>query len=462
MTNHQVKDNVYGTVQNAPLSSGGTNLVTDAGLDAQISSLTFPFWLTIWGANLNPNNDANMEVVEVTARVSPNNYTIGRGQQGTTGVSHVQGSNIGLLWTAGNAKEAIPQGTVAQGAVFYIGSDNLPHLLAAGNNGDVLTSGGAGSDPSFAAISINGPGDGSDGNVTIASGTTTLTRDMFYNTLTVNGTGILQTNGYRVFVKGTLTIDNTSGAVIRNNGTVGTVGSNQAGGTGGAGGGGGAGGVSGSLPAGTAGSAGGAGANDGSNTGSNGTAGINTTHTINTTAGVAGGNGGTAGAPGSGGAGGTVGAITNLPRNSFSTYYLMDFTSTTAFIQFTVNAGGGGGGGGSSNGSTGSGAGGGGGGGGGGGIVWIACKTLAITGTGAIQANGGNGGNGGNGAGGKGGGGGGAGGTGGAVIAIYHLKSGTGTMVASGGSGGSAGSGGSPGPGAGTAGNAGVVIEITN
>src|SRR5271166_403646 len=39
-------------------------------------------------------------------------------------------------------------------------------------------------------------GDGSDGNVNISSGTTTLTRDMFYNNLTLSGTGALVTAGY--------------------------------------------------------------------------------------------------------------------------------------------------------------------------------------------------------------------------------------------------------------------------
>lgn len=49
-------------------------------------------------------------------------------------------------------------------------------------------------------------GDGSDGDVTITT-TTSLTRDMFYNNLTISGaTGIIATNGYRVFVAGTLDV----------------------------------------------------------------------------------------------------------------------------------------------------------------------------------------------------------------------------------------------------------------
>ena len=46
-------------------------------------------------------------------------------------------------------------------------------------------------------------GDGSDGDVTI-SGDTTLSRDMYYNNLTVNNTKILNTGGFRIFVKNTL------------------------------------------------------------------------------------------------------------------------------------------------------------------------------------------------------------------------------------------------------------------
>src|SRR5579859_7573588 len=36
-------------------------------------------------------------------------------------------------------------------------------------------------------------GDGSDGNVTISSGTTVITRDMYYNNLTINGSGQIDT-----------------------------------------------------------------------------------------------------------------------------------------------------------------------------------------------------------------------------------------------------------------------------
>ena len=122
------------------------------------------------------------------------------------------------------------------------------------------------------ATAANLFGDGSDGNVTVASGTTTLTRDTFYDNLTINGGATLATASFRVFVKNIL--DNKGN--INNNGVVGGNGGNGgdgAGGTGGAAGSAGSAGsavASGSLPAGLigkAGKAGGAGKNTGPTTG---------------------------------------------------------------------------------------------------------------------------------------------------------------------------------------------------
>lgn len=49
-------------------------------------------------------------------------------------------------------------------------------------------------------------GNGLDGDATVNSDVT-ITSDMYYNNLTITGTGFLRTNGYRVFVKNTLTIN---------------------------------------------------------------------------------------------------------------------------------------------------------------------------------------------------------------------------------------------------------------
>jgi hypothetical protein len=59
-------------------------------------------------------------------------------------------------------------------------------------------------------------GDGADGNVTISSGTTVLARDMYYDNLTINGTGALDCAGYRVFVKTLLDLTAApAGAIMR-------------------------------------------------------------------------------------------------------------------------------------------------------------------------------------------------------------------------------------------------------
>jgi hypothetical protein len=58
-------------------------------------------------------------------------------------------------------------------------------------------------------------GDGTDGDVTIA-GTVTLTRDMYYLTLTVPNTAILDTAGFRVFASQSITVE--TGGIIRRNG----------------------------------------------------------------------------------------------------------------------------------------------------------------------------------------------------------------------------------------------------
>ena len=53
-------------------------------------------------------------------------------------------------------------------------------------------------------------GDGSDGNVSLSSGTINLTRTMYYNSLTLSGTAVLNTNGYKIYVKGTLSLSGSA------------------------------------------------------------------------------------------------------------------------------------------------------------------------------------------------------------------------------------------------------------
>lgn len=69
-------------------------------------------------------------------------------------------------------------------------------------------------------------GDGSDGALTVLTATTTtLTADLYCTTLDVQGTGVLETNGYRIYAKTSVTVTGT----IRNNGFPGAAGVGGAG-----------------------------------------------------------------------------------------------------------------------------------------------------------------------------------------------------------------------------------------
>jgi hypothetical protein len=329
-------------------------------------------------------------------------------------------------------------------------------------------------------------GDGNDGNVTI-SVNTTLTRDMYYNNLTINNTIVLTAGGYKVFVKGTLTRVGTG--LISRDGGAGSAGGNGGAGSGankGTAGSAGAGATalgSGTLFGSTAGPAGGAGGggSGGQNAGDAGAAGaagaaITSGLGAVTSAGLAGGDGGsgTQGSGGSGGAAGAAGAFTavvSVPRTSYM--LMMGHQVNNTSVDFLRGNGmnGGSGGGGSGGGHTaanGNGGGGGGGGGGGtdGGLVFVAARTLALANSNAIlQAKGGTGGTGGNGgdaavvgganSGGGGGGRGGSAGNGGVCVLVYsELSTGTVAFDVTAGTAGSGGTGGAA-NGTGTAGVAG-------
>jgi hypothetical protein len=340
-------------------------------------------------------------------------------------------------------------------------------------------------------------GNGIDGDVTI-SGDTTLTRDWYYNNLTINANKTFNPAGFRYFVKGVLTNNGIISGVGNNGGVGGNGGNGESsiygtppGGASGTAGTAGAALADGSIPGGAVGIAGGTGAvgatqNDGSATnggaGSGGGAGtiINKSLGSAGSTGSAGGAGGASGGPGywaSGGAGGgagnagsQTGTIFNKIYNVVNAINLYDILPLSGGygqieqLKGSAGAGGsGGGGGGGANGNQGGGSGGGGGGAGGSGgngrMIFISARTLinngVITVAGGNGANGGNGGNGGAGdndsgfdapGGGAGGGGaGGSGGTGGVIILIFGSKSGSGTYVLTGGTAGTAGVGGTGG-----------------
>lgn len=292
--------------------------------------------------------------------------------------------------------------------------------------------------------SIQSFGDGNDGDVSLSSGTTTLTQDMFYNNLTLSGTAIIITAGYRIFVKGTLDLSNAQAGAIRWNGVSGGNGSVGTGGTAGTAlasaalGGAAVGSVGGTGTTTTGGQAGAPGTGSGSNGGAGGLGGTGGT-----------GNAG-ANAAGAARAGGSISAALEFARFTY------DLLRGAALI-----VGGAGGAGGSAGGGDGASVGrGGGGGGSGGGIVAIWAKTITTsvsTPSGVITSLGGNGGLGASATGANvGGGGGGAGGGGGYILVFCENRSGptvtnglqaTGGIAGNGGNGFGTGLGGSAGSG---------------
>lgn len=323
-------------------------------------------------------------------------------------------------------------------------------------------------------------GDGSDGASTTAA-SYALDRDYYFTNYTVANGNTIQSNGYRIFVTGTLTVN---GSVTANGGTGGngTTGTDQSGtgnatgvsgGTAGA-----AAYVGGNLPnpfAGSSGGTGTAGANVDTPSGGVSTA-INSTMAFIATNGAVGGNGGKGGESicgggvgvNTGGGAGGPGIATQVekPSNYFRTLEpIVASTSVAVVLRLAAQSSGGGGGGGacSNNTPVANAAGGGGGGAGGnGGYIFIAAKTITVSATGSITVNGGTGGNGGRGGNasgstqnvGGGGGGGGAGGNGGLIVLIYsNAYTNSGTITANGGSGGTGGAAGTGATANGVAGN---------
>ncbi|MBL9170015.1 MAG: hypothetical protein JNN07_19935 [Verrucomicrobiales bacterium] len=246
-------------------------------------------------------------------------------------------------------------------------------------------------------------GDGSDGDVTLNTGTGptwvsgmgpyTLTRSVFARNLTLTGAGALNTAGFRIFCTGTLSI----ATFVSNNG-----GNGVGGGSGGTSGSGGL-----AAPAGDLGSsgAGGAGGTGSAGAGVSGSPGGNVTSMSSTAGGGAGGTGG-----GPGGTSGSPGVATARPFRSLSPSLFSLGTPLTG--------GAGAGGGGSGLGAPGNVAAGGGG--GGGRVIMIFAQRLQLLTGGQIRAMGGDGGAGGSVSVGTGkGGAGGGGGGGGVIYAVY-------------------------------------------
>lgn len=292
-------------------------------------------------------------------------------------------------------------------------------------------------------------GDGSDGSATI-SAPTTLTKDMYYTDLTVND--VLTTDGYRIYVSGTLSGSGTIKWGTPNTGGAGT--NSAGGGTGGAGG---AQGGSGRFKN-TAGSAGGGG--NGGSGGINGGAGNGVAGTAAASCLGSNASAGGAGGSNSGGAGGTATAPQmKFGTTKFQVISMLDVNNAGTPTSLLPQPGAGGGAE-TWTGSSGSGhrRGGGGGGGASGGTIWIAARNWA--GTFTISNVGGNGGVGGDASGGGSsniGGSGGAGGNGGINVVLYQKKTWTGSHTLTGGTGGAGGTGSGTGASNGATGNNGAA-----
>ena len=231
-------------------------------------------------------------------------------------------------------------------------------------------------------------GDGGDGSLNLTSATYTggpltsgaLTRDAYYSSLTISGTGTINTAGFMLFVSGILDLTNaTTAGAINNNGAAGSAAS------GATGGGAGTAVANGSIAGCLAGSAG-ATATSGAGTGGIG--------------GSAGNNGGSTNASGAGGSGADAGGAAAAAEACTNPLWTRGW-DTTFLRGVTIQKAGSSGSGGSSGGGDGTNVGGGGGAGGnGGGGIAIYANIIvrsANTSPGTIQAIGGTGGTGGNG-----------------------------------------------------------------
>lgn len=400
------------TIANTGATTIGNNTISNAKM-AQMATQT------IKGNNTGGSADpSDLTATQVTAMLNP--FVGDSGSGGTKGLVPAPSSGYANRFLKGDGTWAVP-------------------------------SGGGGFASAF--------GTGIDGDLAVTT-SITLTKDMFYNNLTISGSGSINTAGFKIFVKGTLDLTGASAKAIQ-----------RAGGNGGNASGGTAGTLGASITIGTSSSLGPSSVNAAVNgaAGSTG-AGASTGNGSN----VGFGNGGTggslsgAGGSGSGGSGGT-GSVPGTASGAQSfAYYTSQIVARNSANIVCVNGGSAGRGGasGGGNGTNQSGAGGGGG--GAGGVIYIAANNVLSNGAaaGAISAIGGNGGNGGNGtASNCGGGGGGAGGGGGYVYLCYGTKSdaaATDLIDCSGGTGGNGGTsgGGSGGNGAGAYGANGGQITL--
>lgn len=338
-------------------------------------------------------------------------------------------------------------------------------------------------DPSFVAANIEGStgkisdnivststilasnifGPGTDGDLTVAANsTTTLTRDMYYSNLTVNGS--IVTNNFRIFVKNTISGTGNISSI----GNAGSAANLNTAGAGGA--------TTTGFFVGCAGTNGASGRPGTTGNGANSTSTSDRLVTFTSGISGSGGDGGASGSGDSGGTAGTAGRNTGTTTSYgvgtiASVFDVLDISTTSPSGLFRISVGSsatGGAAGGYRNNAGGGNSGGGGGGGECGGIVFVAAKTF--NGSFGLYGTGGAGGTGGNGTGGTdkaAGGGGGGGGKGGMGIRIYYTDSWSGSCNMNGGAGGTGGTAQGSGAGNGNNGTSGangycVGVNVNN
>jgi hypothetical protein len=402
-------------------TAGGTAYSIGAGNTGTMSAVTYIY------LDISVSTTAYQVTTTAALAVGTGKVLVAVAQNAATTATYLVESDQPAIVGNNIAANTITSGKISVSQLSAISAD-----LGAITAGSITINGGVASidssgNSTFKSIKVGGStrqytlsdsgifsyGDGSDGaaafnggavtGASLAGSTYTLTRDVYYTTMTVADTYDVVTAGWRIFCQTSLTIGGgASGKVHWDAGS-----------------------AAGYLSApGTQGSGGGAVANQGN--GNPGGAGGNTPNSLTGINGASGGAGGgqvTFPYPGgSAGAGGTATASNVKLIANWHLATLLDISSSGSTVKFTGTGGAGGGGGGGS-GTSGATPGGGGQGGANGGIVAIYAKSITINTGGLITANGGNGGNGGNATvqgGGAGGGGGGGGGSGGIIVLVYN------------------------------------------
>jgi len=130
----------------------------------------------------------------------------------------------------------VVSGPALKGALAISASDIVGGLLTLGSSTPIVDGTAAVGTSTFAAhadhihptdttrapiVTAMRFGAGQDGNATISSGVVTATRDMFYNDLTINGTGSLNPNGWNIYVADTLDLSSAPANAIAMNGVAG-------------------------------------------------------------------------------------------------------------------------------------------------------------------------------------------------------------------------------------------------